>query len=138
MRLINRPKVFRFFALGIAYLILIAACGGAGRPEVAEWRPIWESVIADVPSATELGEPPDRELCSEALGVLRSRSGDLSPTPDQAIDAVVTEWVRVAEDLLFECPPSSDRVPDLAFAYGEMLRLEAEIDAVLAIDDPGG
>jgi hypothetical protein len=91
-----------------------------------------------VPSAAELGDPPDRALCSAALGVLRTKSAELSPTPDLAIDSVVTEWVRVAEDLLFECPPSSDRIPNLAFAYDEMLRLEVEVEAVLAIDDPAG
>jgi hypothetical protein len=66
--------------------------------------------------------------------VVRSESGDLFPTPDLAIDDVVTDWVRIAEDLLFECPPASQRVPSLEYAYGELARLEAEVATVLAID----
>ena len=138
MRVMKRPSVCRSLVLAVALMIVGAGCGGEDRPSVAEWRPVWEAVKAEVPSAAELGEPPDRGVCSEALGVVRSMSEDLSPTPDLAIDGVVTEWVRVAEDLLFECPPSSDRIPDLAFAYSEMLRLEAEVEAVLAIDVGGG
>ena len=132
---VTRLGRLRTLTLGVTLVILVAGCGGDDRPSVAEWRPIWVDVIADVPSAEDLGDPPDRGVCSEALGLLRSRSEELSPTPDQAIDGVVTEWIRVAEDLLFECPPSSDRIPDLAFAYSEMFRLQAEVDAVLAIDE---
>jgi hypothetical protein len=35
---------------------------------------------------------------------------------------------------MFECPPSSHEIPDLAFAYDELARLKAEVDAVLVID----
>ena len=132
---ITRRGRLRILTLGVALAILVAGCGGADRPTVAEWRPLWVDVFIDVPTAEDLGDPPDRRVCSAALGVLRSRSESLFPTPDQAIDGVVTEWVRVAEDLLFECPPSSDRIPDLAYAYSEMFRLQAEVEAVLAIDE---
>ena len=122
--------------LGLVVALTGVGCSGDERPSVAEWRPVWESLVAEVPVAADLGDPPDRAVCSAALGVLRERVQDVSPTPDQAIDGVVNEWIRVAEDLLFECPPSGETIPDLEFAYGELLRLEAEIDVVLDIDEP--
>lgn len=62
----------------------------------------------------------------------------LFPTPDPALDPVVEEWVRVAEDAFFECPPSSASIPDLASAYAELQRLEAEVEVVLRIDTADG
>lgn len=118
--------------------VLVSACGGDDRPSVEAWVPAWNRIVEAIPTPEELGNPPDREICSTALGVVRSESGDLFPTPDLAIDDVVTDWVRLAEDLLFECPPASQRVPSIEYAYGELARLEAEVATVLAIDTNGG
>lgn len=118
--------------------VLVSACGGDDRPSVEAWVPAWNRIVEAIPTPEELGNPPDREICSTALGAVRSESGDLFPTPDLAIDDVVTDWVRIAEDLLFECPPASQRVPSLEYAYGELARLEAEVATVLAIDSNGG
>lgn len=115
-------------------LALLSACSDDSRPTVAEWEPVWVSVVDTFPSAAELGQPPDHKVCSESLGVLRSTSGDLSPTPDLAIDDVVTDWLRIAENTLYECPPANQEVPNLDYAYGELSRLQAEVDVVLAID----
>jgi len=115
-------------------LALLAACSDDSRPSVAEWEPVWVSVVDAFPSATELGQPPDRDVCSQSLGELRSTSGELFPTPDLAIDDVVTDWIRIAEDTLFECPPANQGVPNLDFAYGELARLQAEVAVVLEID----
>jgi hypothetical protein len=114
--------------------VLVGACGGDARPSVEAWVPAWNRIVEAIPTPEELGNPPERAVCSTALGVVRSESGDLFPTPDLAIDDVVTDWVRIAEDLLFECPPASQRVPSLEYAYGELARLEAEVATVLAID----
>lgn len=119
-------------------MLLASACDDGGRPAPAEWRSVWDGVRADLPTAAELGDPPDGSLCATALGVLRTSQSSLYPTPDSAIDDVVKEWVSVAEDLLFECPPSSSAIPDLAYAYGQLERLEAEVDVVLQIDTPSG
>jgi hypothetical protein len=114
--------------------VLASACGGDDRPSVEAWVPGWNRIVEAIPTSEELGNPPERAVCSTALGVVRSESGDLFPTPDLVIDDVVADWIRIAEDLLFECPPASQRVPSLEYAYGELARLEAEIAAVLAID----
>lgn len=125
-------------ALVFVLLSLLGACGADDRPSVAEWQSKWEGVLADFPAAAELGDPPDRSLCTDALGMLRSTSSDLYPTPDPAIESVVDEWVLVAEQILFECAPSSGVAPDLESEYAELARLEAEVDVVLTIDSNEG
>lgn len=117
-----------------ALLVVLAGCSSAGRPTVAEWQPAWDQLVDGIPTASEIGQPPDRSLCTQGLGLVRSSQAGLFPTPDRAIDDAVNEWVSVAEDAFFECPPSSSAIPDMDFAYGQLARLEAEISAVLAID----
>jgi hypothetical protein len=117
-----------------ALLVVLAACSSASRPSVAEWQPAWDQLIGGIPTVSEIGQPPDRSLCTRGLGLVRSSQAGLFPTPDRAIDDAVNEWVSVAEDAFFECPPSSSAIPDMDFAYGQLARLEAEVDAVLVID----
>jgi hypothetical protein len=137
------PPVFKGLSLraivlaGLA-LVVFTSCSGESRPSVEEWHPTWEAVVGSFPSASTLGTPPDHAVCSHALGVLRSTSGDLSPTPDLAIDDVVAEWLQIAENALYECPPSSQTIPSLEYAYGELARLQAEVDVVLVIDAGDG
>jgi hypothetical protein len=115
-------------------LVFLTACGSASRPTVAEWQPAWEQLVGGIPTSAEVGRPPDPSLCTQGLGLVRSSEDGLLPTPDRAIDETFKEWVSVAEDAFFECPPSSRAIPDMDFAYGQLARLEAEISAVLAID----
>lgn len=63
---------------------------------------------------------------------------DLVPTPDPALDEVVDDWVRLAEDAFFECPPASNQVPDFATAYAELRKLQAEVGAVIDAGTSGG
>lgn len=116
-------------------LMAVAGCGADSRPSAEEWQTIWDGVVEGIPTAAELGEPPDQSICTSVLATLREESQELFPTPDLAIDSTVREWVRVAEDTFFACPPSSAQVPSLEFALGELDRLEAEVDAVLVIDE---
>ena len=125
-------------AATLLVVLLVSACGGDDRPAVGEWQPIWEGILADFPAAAELGDPPDRSICTESLGVLRTTSSDLYPTPDPAIESVVDEWVRVAEQILFECAPSTGGTPNLESEYAELARLEAEVAVVLSIDSNEG
>jgi hypothetical protein len=118
---------------GVALLLVVAACG-TSRPSADEWAPQWHDLTAAIPSTAALGDPPDETVCRDSLGLLRSSRGDLFPTPDQDIDDAVNEWVSVAEDAFFECPPSSQAVPDFAAAYEQLARLEAEVEAALAFD----
>jgi hypothetical protein len=122
----------------LAALLIAAACGDTGRPELSEWEPVWESATSLMPLRTQLGDPPDREVCSRALGDLSAVVPELFPTPDIAIEGTVRDWVTIAEDAMYECPPSSAQLPDLDHAYGELARLEAEVDAVIIMEANGG
>lgn len=120
----------------VPMVVFVGACRSPSRPSVAEWQPGWDAITDGIPSASEVGDPPDTSVCRAGLVLVRTSQGDLFPTPDRAIDETVTQWVSVAEDAFFECPPSSSAIPDMAFAYGQLARLEAEVAAVLAIDAP--
>jgi hypothetical protein len=115
--------------------VAITSCSDESRPTVEEWRTVWDGLVAQVPSAAELGEPPDRSLCTATLVILREQSGELFPTPDLAVDSVVDDWVRIAEDAFFECPPSNAQIPSFEFAFSELDKLEAEVEVVLSIDE---
>lgn len=86
------------------------------------------------PTPEELGDPPDHAVDSHGLGVLRSEAAGLTSTPDLEIDDVVTDWLKIAENTVYECPPSNQTIPNVEFAYNELARLEAEVAVVLAID----
>ncbi len=128
-----RSLVVVVILLAAAVLILVAQ-SGPGRPIASDWASTWDRAVTAMPTSEDLGDPPDRNLCSHALGELRSIRPDLIPTPDPALDAAVDEWMRVAEDALFECPPASGELPSLASAFDELVRLQAAIDVVLDID----
>lgn len=121
----------------LAILLMAASCGRSERPEVADWQPTWETATSLLPLQDELGDPPDRETCSRVLGDLSAVVPELFPTPDIAIEGTVRDWVTIAEDAMYECPPSSAQLPDLGHAYDELARLEVEVDAVLAMEANG-
>lgn len=130
----KRPADRLLALLVVSVALTFSACGGSSRPSASQWESVWEGATGSVPAISELGDPPDRDICGHALGALRSLRPDLFPTPDLALEGVVEEWVTIAEDAMFECPPASHEVPNLVYAYEELARLEAEVDAVLAID----
>ncbi len=114
--------------------LLVSACG-SDRPSVDDWQSRWDRISTSIPSEASLdaAESP-AAFCTETLAYLRSNRAELVPTPDPAIDDVVTAWVEIAEDAFFECPPHNDQVGDFAEAYAELNRLAAEIELVLDID----
>lgn len=119
--------------LTLVVMIAFSGCGVGGRPDLADWTADWDQLTGTVPTLAQLGTPPDRELCGHALGQIREKQSDLLPTPDLALDPAVHEWFTVAEDGMFECPPSSNQFPDFEYVYRELGRLEAEVAAVLAM-----
>ncbi|MDH3517829.1 MAG: hypothetical protein OEM66_02770 [Acidimicrobiia bacterium] len=118
----------------LALVLGVAACADLTRPSIGDWSAQWVSAVAGIPSRSELGDPPSRQLCDDAVGFLRSAEEELIPTPDAAIDGVVEEWLAVSKDAFFECPPTSPAVPDFASAYAELARLQAEVEVVLEMD----
>ncbi|MCL1599605.1 MAG: hypothetical protein M3094_10495 [Actinomycetia bacterium] len=127
------------YASGVALLLaigLVASACSTVRPTVAEWEPTWESITAAIPPQEVVGEAPPRALCNQVLASLREGQADLFPTPDIAIDDTVKDWVTIAEDAFFECPPDNDEIGSFSDAYAEMLRLEREVELVLVMDRP--
>jgi hypothetical protein len=135
MMKIHIPTVVGAVLLGL--VMTAAACSDGGRPSASEWESAWTATVEAMPTLEQMGDPPDRDTCSHALGVLRSGQTELIPTPDPVLDATVQEWLAVAEDAMFECPPTSAELPNLEVAYDELGRLAAEIDVVLEIDLAG-
>ncbi len=76
------------------------------------------------------GEPTPSE-CSEALVMLREVAPNLRPTPDEAIDGTVDQWLLVAEETMFECPPETGEFTSFEEAYAELDRLASQVDAVV-------
>ncbi len=131
-RAARRPSVV---GLLVAIALVVSACATV-RPTVAEWQPVWETITAAVPPYSTVGENPPRPVCDRVLAAVRAGQADLFPTPDLAIDDTVKDWVKIAEDAFFECPPGGDEIGSFSAAYAEMLRLEREVELVLVMDEP--
>jgi len=127
------PRLTRIAAL-VAVITIIASACATTRPSVEQWQPTWDRVVAGIPPQDVVGENPPRQLCDETLVFLRTSRPDLSPTPDLAVDDTVRDWIDVAEDAFFECPPASQQVGSFAQAYDLLGRLQAEVDLVLDMD----
>jgi len=130
----TRPGRSWWVAAGLAIAIVTGGCSNASRPDVGEWRSRWLGVIDELPEEVELSGNAAEDVCAETLALLRSTSGDLLPTPDLAIDDTVRQWIALAEDAFFECPPQGGEINSFARAYAEMDRLQAEVAVVLELD----
>lgn len=128
------PGLARWVAAVLAIALITGACSDTSRPDVGEWRTDWLGVVEALPDLAELSGDASKDLCADALAMLRSTSGDLLPTPDLAIDDTVRSWVELAEDAFFECPPRGGEINSFATAYAEMERLQAEVAVVLQLD----
>ncbi len=109
---------------------MVAGCGGDDRPSDAVWRAAWEERRAQVPDADEILRGGS-ELCDELVGRFRSDLSELLPTPDQALDAAVDDWIAHAETIVFDCSKDPD---ELADQFDTLDLLAAEVDAGLLID----
>ena len=127
--LISMPRALRLIALASFVIVSVAACGSDERPSNAEWLPGWDAMLAVVPEQSELGSPPDSELCQSTLSALRVESEGLIPTPSAAIDDLVADWTAIAEAAFFECPPEGST---FAESYDEMSTIEEAIDTALS------
>lgn len=117
-------------ATALSLAILVAGCADS-RPTVAEWEAIWEEARSALPEYS--GEPIPRDACTDALATLRTLAPDLESVPDPAIEGVVDQWLDIAEEAMFECPPRQSGTASFEEAYEAMRVLELEISA--AIDE---
>lgn len=131
----SKPRQIAIAIAAVGVALVVSSCSGSARPDVAEWRTDWLAVVDGIPDLATIEAATSRDLCSSTLAMLRSRSGDLTPTPDLAIDDTVRKWIEVAEDTFFECPPRSGELDSFAAAYAELERFQAEVAVVLELDE---
>lgn len=114
-------------------IVVMTACSDQSRPSIEEWAPKWDTLTASVPSGAELGHPPSESVCQDTLRQLRIHSEGMLPTPDLATDDPVTDWIAVAEDAFFGCPPEGE-ISSFAEAYHELALLEEEVNGALDLE----
>ncbi len=108
--------------------LFLTACG-ANPPTFAEWETRWNEALTALPDYT--GDPISEDACTAALVTLRELAPELESTPDDALDGVVNQWLDIAEEAMFECPPRQVGTASFEEAYAEMRLLEGEVAAVL-------
>jgi len=122
----------RALGLSAAVAVFVAsfvACSSDPRPGNAEWLPKWDAIVAVVPQESEIGDPPDEQVCQDTLSALRTQNEGLLPSPNTAIDDLVADWTAIAEAAFFECPPEGGSFSE---AYDELTTLENSIDTALS------
>lgn len=122
----------RSIVVALPLVLLLGACGRGPRPDPDEWQDTWDSMLAVVPSESDLGSPPNEQVCQSALRGIREHSEDLIPSPSVTVDDLANEWVTVAERSFFECPPDGQDITSFDDAYEEMARIEQAIAAALS------
>ena len=123
----SRPK--RLIVLASVFVMMLTACSSEDRPSNAEWVPKWDAMVAVVPDQSEVGSPPDEEVCQSTLSALRVENEGLLPTPTATIDDLVADWTAIAEAAFFECPPESGSFTE---SYHEMATIQDSIDTALS------
>ena len=113
---------------------LAASCGGNDeRPSSATWQGMWVSRQELVPTAAAIIEQREA-LCGERVGRFRTEMPALLPSPTEALDAAVSDWIAHAETIVFDCPTDPQLLAD-EFETLDLLR--AEVDAGLAAEAGG-
>lgn len=125
----TKPPRSHFAHVGLLVLLLVVACSEA-RPAVDAWSGQWGDLRSQLPADSTSAQQLSDEQCRDILGLLRQRGPDLIPAPDGVADETVRDWLEEAEATFFECPPSDG----FGAAYERLVRLEAEIEAVIEID----
>lgn len=122
----------RILVLLAALTLLLVACDSGTRPSAATWRPDWQALLEVIPDQSELGDPPDESLCQSTLADVREQSEGLLPTPSGSIDELAQEWVSIAEQAFFDCPPTGQDIGSFDDAYAELRRVEESVETALA------
>lgn len=112
--------------------VVASACQAENRPAVEEWRAHWDRVIAAVPTEEALSGEDAKTLCDTALTLLREERQYLLPAPESTLDDPVDDWLNVADETFFECPPRSGEIQGFAEAFVLMDDYHAEVEAALA------
>lgn len=118
----------------VAALIMLVSCTSTDRPDIGIWNDRWETMTSIIPDQGDLGEPPDEALCRSTLAQIREKSDTIFPSPSVTVDDLAEEWVTVAEEAFFDCPPEGQDIHSFDDAYRELDRLERSVMAALGDD----
>lgn len=121
----------RVLVLAVAFTFLLVSCSG-NPPDAETWQPEWQALVEVVPEQTELHDPPDQSLCEGVLAAIREGNEDLLPSPSAEIDELANEWISVAEEAFFDCPPTRQDANGFDQAYMKLRELETSVDTALA------
>ncbi len=132
MSAVASARVFPAVLVVVVVAAVAGACGGDDRPTVQQWRPRWEALAAEAPSAGH--QELSGQQCERLLTVARTGRSEVLPAPDEALDGPVRQWVSVAETIGFDCLDHDD----LTGALRELEIIGAEVDAgARTLDGPG-
>jgi hypothetical protein len=126
-------RAARWLSVVVAAVIL-AACGGEEAPSLEDWKQEWLAFRDLVPTQQELGPSPTQEQCDEILVAIRQRAPELVPAPDPTLEGAVKDWIVIAENMFFECPPVAPPIGSFEEGYQELERFEAQVAIVLELD----
>ncbi len=130
--------LLRIRYLLLPLLVALAACGaGAERPAIDDWADMWERARVAVPDQAG-AEALNREGCDVVLERLRNLRPELTPAPVSRLDDIVEEWLAVAEETFFECPPNKGERIGFEAAYRDLTAIEAEVDVVGLLESAPG
>lgn len=119
-------RLSRVAAIALAAALFVSCAND--RPTDADWQAKWQRERATMPDAAAFLDG-GQDLCDALAAELRSTRDRLRPTPTEALDDAVDDWVSHAERLAFECTQDADLV---ATRMNELDVFAAEIDAGLA------
>ena len=112
--------------------LVLNACQREVRPSVSDWQGHWNRVIAAVPAVEALEGEDAKSLCDTALTLLREERQYLLPAPESTLDDPVDDWLSVADETFFECPPRSGEIQGFDEAFTLLDDYQAEVEAALA------
>ena len=116
--------------IGLVLLAASACIDGADRPTEAAWIPEWEDRQVLIPGADAILNG-GQEFCDELNGLLRVSLPELRPTPTEALDDPVEEWISHAVSIVFEC---SDDEATVVQQLNTLDVIAAEIDGGLGFE----
>ena len=114
----------------VALALVLVACS-IERPGYSEWRQHWDRVVTYVPTLDDLGVEDPKAVCDEALILVREERVYLVPAPQVTLDDPVHNWLGVADETFFECPPRSGDVHGFERAYQLLDEYAAEVEAAI-------
>jgi hypothetical protein len=119
-------------------LIAVALASCSSKLSTAEWETEWNGLLGDLPTLDAVTGASDAalsEICTEALGTLRTAAVDLMRAPEPDLERTALTYVDFAESVFFECPIRTGDHTGFEAGFEEMDRLQTAVEAILDFDE---